>query len=60
MKTELVPTVSLKMSPKAQIIKTRSGALGTAANESGSPKHENWTRRPRNRPKRVRERKTLK
>jgi hypothetical protein len=33
-------------------------ALGTVENESGSAKHETGTRRPRNRRKRVRERKT--
>jgi hypothetical protein len=33
-------------------------ALGTDENESVSAKHENWSRRPRNRRKRVQERKT--
>jgi RNase H-like domain found in reverse transcriptase len=34
-----------------QNIKIISGAARTAPNESGSAKHENWTRRPRYRPK---------
>jgi hypothetical protein len=36
-------------------MKTGPGALGTVENESGSAKCENETRRPRYRPKRVRE-----
>jgi hypothetical protein len=35
-------------------------ALGTAENESGSKKHENGTRRPRYRRKRVREQENMK
>jgi hypothetical protein len=42
----------------AQKMKTGPEALCTAENESGSAKHENGTRRPRYRPKRVRGRKT--
>jgi hypothetical protein len=41
-------------------MKTGAGALGTAQNESWSAKLEIGTRRPRYRPKRVRERKTCK
>jgi hypothetical protein len=40
------PTVPPKMSPGAQNMKTGPCALGTAENESGCAKHENWTRRP--------------
>jgi hypothetical protein len=41
-------------------MKTGPGTLGTAANGSGNIKHENWTRRPRYRPKRVQEHNTWK
>jgi hypothetical protein len=41
-------------------MKTGPYTLGTAANESGSIKHENGTRRPRYRRKRVKRCKTLK
>jgi hypothetical protein len=41
-------------------MKTGHDALGTAENESGRAKHEHWTRRPRNRRKRVQARKTRK
>jgi hypothetical protein len=41
-------------------MKTRPDVLGNGPNESGSVKHENWTRRPRYRPKRVRVRKRCK
>jgi hypothetical protein len=43
---------------RAQNMKTGPDTLGTVKNESGSAKHEKVTRRPRNRRKRVRERKT--
>jgi hypothetical protein len=46
------------MNPGAQNMKTGLDALGTAENESGRAKHENETRRPWYRRKRVRERKT--
>jgi hypothetical protein len=46
------------MSPGTQNNKMGPDALGTAENESGKAKHENETRRPRYRRKRVRERKT--
>jgi hypothetical protein len=59
---------NLKIGPEAletvenksggQNMKTGTEALGTAETDSGSVKHENGTRRPQNRPKRVRERKT--
>jgi hypothetical protein len=48
------------MSPGAQKKKMGPAALGTVENESGSTKHENETRRPRYRRKRVRARNTLK
>jgi hypothetical protein len=38
-------------------METELDALGTAQNVFGSAKHENWTRRPRYRPKWVREHK---
>jgi hypothetical protein len=41
-------------------MKTRPDALSTAENEFGSAKHENVTRRPRYRGKRLWERKTCK
>jgi hypothetical protein len=41
-------------------VKTVLDALDTAPNEFESVKHENWTRQPRYRPKRVREHKTCK
>jgi hypothetical protein len=41
-------------------MKTTHDALGTAENESGSAKHENWTRCPLYRQKHVRERKIYK
>jgi hypothetical protein len=45
------------MSPKAQKIKSRLDALRTVENVPGSAKHDNGTRVPRYRRKRVRERK---
>jgi hypothetical protein len=48
------------MSQGAQDMKTGPDALGTAENESGSAKHENGTRLPRHRRKRVRANKTRK
>jgi hypothetical protein len=47
-----------KTSPRAQNMKTGPEALGTDENEYGREKHDNGTRRPRYRRKRVRERKT--
>jgi hypothetical protein len=44
----------------AQNMKSARSALGTAQNKSRSAKHENWTRHPWYRPKRVRECKTWK
>jgi hypothetical protein len=44
-------------SPGRQNIKIGPDALGNAENEYGSAKHENWTRHPRYRRKRVRARK---
>jgi hypothetical protein len=54
------PTRSLlpKTSPGAQNMKTGPDPLGTIENEHGRAKFENGTRLPRNRRKRVRERKT--
>jgi hypothetical protein len=46
------------MSSGAQNMKTGADAHGTVENESGRAKHENGTRHPRYRQKRVRERKT--
>jgi hypothetical protein len=40
-----VPSVPPEMSPGAKNIKTGHGALGTVEYESGSAKHEHWTRR---------------
>jgi hypothetical protein len=54
------PPISPKMSLGAQNIKTGPDALGTAENESLSTIHENGTRRPQHRRKRVREQKTRK
>jgi hypothetical protein len=48
------------MSSGAQNIKIRLDALITAENKSGNAKYENETQRPRNRQKRVWERKTCK
>jgi hypothetical protein len=48
------------MSPGAQNMKIVHDALGTAENESGSAKHENGTRRPWYRRKRVRVGKNMK
>jgi hypothetical protein len=59
-KRDSTPSVSPKMCPGAQNIKSGSDALVIAENESGSAKHENETRRPRYRRNRVLERKTLK
>jgi hypothetical protein len=59
-KRDTTSSVPSKMSLGAQNMKTRPDAFGTAQNESGSEKHENWTRRPRYRRKQVRERKTCK
>jgi hypothetical protein len=60
MKTGPDAPVPPKKSSGAQYVKTGPYALGTAKNESGSAKHENGTRRPRYRRKRVEERKTRK
>jgi hypothetical protein len=57
-KSDSTPSVPLKMGPEAQNVKKRADALGTPKNMFGSEKHENDTRRPRYRRKRVRERKT--
>jgi hypothetical protein len=57
-KRDPTPPVPPKMSLGAQNMKKGQDALGTAGNESGSAKHENGTRRPRYRRKRVREHKT--
>jgi hypothetical protein len=46
------------MSPGTQNMATGLNAPSTTQNESGIAKHENWTRRPRYRQKRVREHKT--
>jgi hypothetical protein len=54
------PSVPPKTSLDAQNIKTGHVAPGTVENESGIAKHENGTRRPRYRRKRVRARKILK
>jgi hypothetical protein len=59
-KRDTTPPVLSKMSSGAQNKKTVSVALGIVENESGSAKHENGTRRPRYRRKRVRGRNTLK
>jgi hypothetical protein len=57
-KRDTTPSVPPKMIPGAQNMKTEPDAIGTAENESGSAKHENGTRGPRYRRKRVRARKT--
>jgi hypothetical protein len=49
-----------KTSPGAKNMKTGPDALGTAENEFGRAKHENGTRLPRYRRKRVGDRKTRK
>jgi hypothetical protein len=54
------PSVSREMTPGAQNMKSGANALVTAENESGSATHENGTRRPRYRRKRVLKRKTWK
>jgi hypothetical protein len=48
------------MSQGAQNMKTGPDAIGNVEKESGRPKYENGTRRPRYRLKRVRARKTIK
>jgi hypothetical protein len=50
--------VPSKKPPGAQEMKTICNAIGTVKNFSGCAKHENETRRPQNRRKRVQERKT--
>jgi hypothetical protein len=45
-KPDRTPPVPLKVSPGAQNMKTVHDALGTAENDYGCAKHENWTRRP--------------
>jgi hypothetical protein len=55
-----MPSVLREMSPGAQNKKMRADTLGTVENESQNAKHENGTRRPRYRLKRVQGRKTLK
>jgi hypothetical protein len=54
------PSEPPKTSPGAQNMKTGPDDLGIAENEYGCAKYENESRRPRNRQKRVRERKTWK
>jgi hypothetical protein len=58
MKRGPITSISPKMSPGAKNMKKVPHALVTAENESGSAKHENETRHPQYRRKRVRERKT--
>jgi hypothetical protein len=60
MKTGADTLGTAKKSPGVQNMKTGPDALGTAENKFGRTKHENGTRRPRSRRKRVRERKTRK
>jgi hypothetical protein len=55
----MAPSVPPKTSSGAQNMKTGPDALGITENESENAKHENGTRRPRYRLKRVRMRKTL-
>jgi hypothetical protein len=57
-KRDTEPSVPPKTSPGAQNMKTEHDAHCTAQNEFGSAKHENGSRRPRYRRKRVRECKT--
>jgi hypothetical protein len=52
------PPVSSKTSPRAQNMKKGPATPGAAENESGSAKHENGSRRPWYRGKRLRELKT--
>jgi hypothetical protein len=59
-KRDPTPSVTPKMSLGAQNMKMGTDALCTTENESGRTKHENSTRRPRYRRKRVKERKILK
>jgi hypothetical protein len=59
-KRDRTPSVPSKTSSGAQNMKSGSDALGTTENESDSAKHENGTRRPRYRGKRVRDRQTWK
>jgi hypothetical protein len=53
-KRDPTPSVPSKTSPGAQNMKIGHDALDTAENESGRAKHENGTRRPRYRRKRIR------
>jgi hypothetical protein len=57
MKTGRDALVIAEMEFGSAKMKTGPDALDTAENNSGSAKHENGTRRPRYRRKRVRERK---
>jgi hypothetical protein len=57
-KRDPTPPKTPKMSPGAQNKNAGPDAPGTAEKGSGSANHENETRRPRYRRKRVRERKT--
>jgi hypothetical protein len=52
------PSVSRETTLRAQNMKSGADTLVTVKNEYGSAKHENGTRRPRYRRKRVREHKT--
>jgi hypothetical protein len=52
-----ISLVLSKMSPEAQTMQMGHDVFGTIENKSGSAKQEYWTRRPRCRRKRVRERK---
>jgi hypothetical protein len=58
MKTGLAPSIPPEMNPGAKNMKTGTDALSIAENVFGHVKHENGTRRPRYRRKRVREWKT--
>jgi hypothetical protein len=58
MKTGTDALGTIENESDAQNMKTGADALGTAENESGRAKHENGTRRPRYRRKRVEARKT--
>jgi hypothetical protein len=58
LKREPTPSVPSKMSPGEQNMTTGLDALGTAENNFGSAKHENGSRHPLYRRKRVRQRKT--
>jgi hypothetical protein len=57
-KRDPILSIPPKTNPSVQNIKTGPDAHGTAQNEFGRAKHDNGTRRPRYRRKRIRERKT--